>query len=68
MADSLLEHLQHRLKEDIASCEHHLSGGGAKDYAAYKETVGRVQAYRTALGYVDDVIKRIVNHEDEDDE
>ena len=64
MASTVFEVLQENLDGDIARATQHLTGGGAQDFASYKEMVGLVRGLRAAKQYVSDLSR---NMEDDDD-
>ena len=59
MAATVLVVLKERIESDRASALQFLGGGGAKDFAMYKETTGLIRGLETCLSYVDDLAHRM---------
>ena len=63
MAVTVLDVLKERIESDKDSALQFL-GGGAKDYAMYKETTGLIRGLETCLGHVED-LSRKMEYDDE---
>ena len=59
MAATVLDVLKERFESDRDSALQFLGGGGAKDFAMYKETTGLIRGLETCLSYVDDLAHRM---------
>ena len=59
MAATVLDVLKERIESDRDSALQFLGGGGAKDFAMYKETTGLIRGLETCLSYVDDLTHRM---------
>ena len=59
MAATGLDVLKERIESDRDSALQFLGGGGAKDFAMYKETTGLIRGLETCLSYVDDLAHRM---------
>ena len=55
MATTVLDVLKKKIEDDKSSALQFLSGGGAKDFAMYKETTGLIRGLEACLGYVEDL-------------
>ena len=65
MAKTVFDVLIEIFEEDIASSADFLINGGAKDYAEYREVVGRVRGLRLAVQSTKD-LSRSQDEEDDD--
>jgi hypothetical protein len=52
-------------EEDVASSTQFLVGGGAKDFAEYREVVGRIRGLRLAIQTTKDLLRSMEDNEDE---
>ena len=59
MAATVLDVLKERIESDRDSALQFLGGGGAKDFAMYKEPTGLIRGLETCLSYVDDLAHRM---------
>jgi|TARA_R110000772_G_scaffold22351_2_gene60549 hypothetical protein len=57
--------LQKKIEEDISSATEFLSGGGAKDFAQYKEITGMLRGLTSCLNHVNDLSR---NYLDDDND
>ena len=64
MAATVLDVLKERIESDRDSALQFLGGGGAKDFAMYKETTGLIRGLETCLSYVDDLAHRMEYDDD----
>tara|TARA_R100001082_G_scaffold109504_1_gene86842 strand:- start:1998 stop:2192 length:195 start_codon:yes stop_codon:yes gene_type:complete len=64
MAKTVFDVLKEKIEADKASALQFLGGGGAKDYAMYKETTGLIRGLETCLGHVED-LSRKMEYDDE---
>lgn len=55
-----------KIKESLVSARERLCGGGAKDFAEYRETCGYIRGLETAQREVQDLARNFLE-EDEDD-
>lgn len=55
MTTTVYDVLIQKYGEDISSATEHLVGGGAKDYAEYREVVGRIRGLRIACDTTKDL-------------
>jgi len=65
VAKTVFDVLIEKFEEDIASSADFLINGGAKDYAEYREVVGRVRGLRLAVQSTKD-LSRSQDEEDDD--
>ena len=59
MATTVLDVLKKKIEDDKSSALQSLSGGGAKDFAMYKETTGLIRGLEACLGYVEDLSRNL---------
>lgn len=64
MARTVFDVLEEYIDSDISAAATFLSGGGAKDFAAYKETVGMIRGLTSAKQYIQDLSRRMENDDD----
>jgi hypothetical protein len=57
--------LQKKIEEDISSATEFLGGGGAKDFAQYKEITGMLRGLTSCLNHVNDLSR---NYLDDDND
>ena len=65
MAKTVFDVLSDKLNEDKSSALEFLGGGGAKDFAQYKEVTGLIRGLDACLNYVNDLSRNQL--EDDDD-
>jgi len=65
MAKTVFGVLKDNLEEDISSAKEFLGGGGAKDFAQYKEVTGLIRGLEAGISYMEDLAK---NYMDDDDD
>ena len=65
MAKTVFDVLKEKLEEDKSPAREFLGGGGAKDFAQYKEVVGLIRGLEAGINYVEDLAK---NYMDDDDD
>lgn len=53
-----------RLSSDKQMCEEAVMKGAVVDFAAYKEAVGKINAYSRAIEHVKDTYKEYMNDDD----
>jgi hypothetical protein len=58
--------LVNKFKEDIQSSSEFLVNGGAKDFAEYREIVGRVRGLRLAMQTTQDLMRSQMEEDDND--
>ena len=58
--------LQKKIEEDISSATEFLSGGGAKDFAQYKEITGMLRGLISCLNHVNDLSRNYLDDDDND--
>ena len=66
MAKTVLDVLKNKIEEDMSSALQFLGGGGAKDFAQYKEVTGMVRGLETCMNYVEDLSRNMDNDDDDD--
>ena len=59
MAKTVFDVLREKIEADKRAALQHLAGGGAKDFAMYKEATGLIRGLETCLSYVDDLAHRM---------
>ena len=57
--------LEQKYKETLTSARDHLCGGGAKDFAEYRETCGYIRGVETALREVQDLARNYLEEDDD---
>jgi hypothetical protein len=65
MAENYLELCNGKLEKIIESFVIHLSDGGAKDFAEYKELCGAIRGLRTAQQEIKDLVRRLKENDDD---
>lgn len=65
MAKTVYDVLIDKMQEDVAAFVEVLVAGSVKDYAEYREIVGRVRGLRLGIGATED-LKRSQMEEDDD--
>ena len=65
MAATVYDVLIHKYEEDIASSTQFLVGGGVKDFAEYKEVVGRIRGLQLAIQTTKDLLRSQTEDDDE---
>jgi hypothetical protein len=56
--------LREKIEADKNAALQHLAGGGAKDFAMYKEATGLIRGLETCLGHIED-LSRNLEYEDD---
>ena len=59
MAKTIFDVLREKIEADKNAALQHLAGGGAKDFAMYKEATGLIRGLETCLGYVEDLSRNL---------
>jgi len=59
MAKTVFDVLREKIEADKNAALQHLAGGGAKDFAMYKEATGLIRGLETCLGYVEDLSRNL---------
>jgi len=65
MAKTVYDVLIEKHEEDVASSTQFLVGGGAKDFAEYREVVGRIRGLQLAIQTTKDLLRSMEDNEDE---
>ena len=65
MAATVYDVLIHKYEEDIAYSTQFLVGGGVKDFAEYKEVVGRIRGLQLAIQTTKDLLRSQTEDDDE---
>lgn len=65
MANTVMDLLQRKLKEQEDSHVQALAGGAVADYAAYRELCGVIRGLQTAQREVADLVRRLKDEEDD---
>lgn len=65
MAKTVYDVLIEKFEEDVASSAQFLASGGPKDYAEYKEVVGRIRGLQLAIQTTKD-LQQIQNGNEDD--
>ena len=66
MAKTVFDVLKEKLNEDKSSALQFLGGGGAKDFAQYKEITGLIRGLEACLNYVADLSRNQMEDDDDD--
>ena len=64
MAKTVFDVLREKIEADKSAALQHLAGGGAKDFAMYKEATGLIRGLETRLGHIED-LSRNLEYEDD---
>ena len=64
MAKTVFDVLKEKIEADKNAALQHLAGGGAKDFAMYKEATGLIRGLETCLGHIED-LSRNLEYEDD---
>ncbi len=64
MAKTIFDVLREKIEADKNAALQHLAGGGAKDFAMYKEATGLIRGLETCLGHIED-LSRNLEYEDD---
>lgn len=64
MTTTVFDVLIRKYEEDISSSADFLIGGGAKDFAEYREVVGRVRGLRLAIDATKDLSRSQLEDDD----
>ena len=64
MAKTVFDVLKEKIEADKNAAIQHLAGGGAKDFAMYKEATGLIRGLETCLGHIED-LSRNLEYEDD---
>lgn len=65
MAKTVFDVLVQKYEEDVASSTQFLVGGGVKDFAEYKEVVGRIRGLQLAIQTTKDLSRSQMEEDDE---
>ena len=65
MAKTVFDVLVHKFEEDVASSTQFLVGGGVKDFAEYKEVVGRIRGLQLAIQTTKDLSRSQMEEDDD---
>ncbi len=65
MAKTVYDVLIEKHEGDVASSTQFLVGGGAKDFAEYREVVGRIRGLQLAIQTTKDLLRSMEDNEDE---
>ena len=65
MANTVFDVLKKKIGDDMSSAQEFLGGGGAKDFAQYKEITGMLRGLTSCLNHVNDLSR---NYLDDDND
>jgi hypothetical protein len=65
MANTVIELLQRKLKEQEESHVQALAGGAVADYAAYRELCGVIRGLQTAQREIADLVRKLKENDDD---
>ena len=65
MAKTVFDVLKDKIEGDKSSALEFLGGGGAKDFAQYKEVVGLIRGLEAGINYVEDLAKYYMDDDDD---
>ena len=65
MAKTVFDVLIEKFEEDISSSSQFLVGGGVKDFAEYKEVVGRIRGLQLAMQTTKDLSRSQMEEDDD---
>ncbi len=64
MTTTVSDVLLHKYEEEISSATDFLANGGAKDFAEYREVVGRIRGLRLAMDVTKDLSRSLLEDDD----
>ena len=64
MAKTVLDVLRDKFEEDKSSALQFLGGGGARDFAQYKEVTGMVRGLEACINYVEDLSRNMEEYDE----
>ena len=65
MAKTVFEVLLEKIEEDKEAAQQHLVGGGAQDFAAYREVVGVIRGLDSCRNHIEDLAKNYLELDDD---
>ena len=65
MAKTVFDVLRDKINEDKSSALQFLGGGGAKDFAQYKEITGLIRGLEACYTYVEDLSRNYMDEEND---
>ena len=65
MAKSIFEVITDEIQTVLGGLEQSVSGGGAREYADYREMVGRIQALRSIRNYVHELSRNYLEQDND---
>lgn len=65
MATTVFDVLKKKFTEDKTSAQEFLNGGGAKDFAQYKELTGLIRGLEACINYTTDLSRNYMEDDDE---
>jgi hypothetical protein len=65
MANTVIDLLQRKLKEQEESHVQALAGGAVADYAAYRELCGVIRGLQTAQREIADLVRKLKENDDD---
>jgi hypothetical protein len=65
MAKTVYDVLIERHEEDVSSCTQFLASGGPKDFAEYKDVVGRIRGLQLAIQTTKDLQQTQLGNDDD---
>jgi hypothetical protein len=65
MANTVMDLLQRKLKEQEESHVQALAGGAVADYAAYRELCGVIRGLQTAQREIADLVRKLKENDDD---
>lgn len=66
MAKTVFDVLIEKFEEDVASSTQFLANGGAKDFAEYREVVGRIRGLQLATQTTKDLMRSQMEEDDDE--
>lgn len=65
MSKTVFDVLLEKHEEDVTSSTDFLCAGGAKDFAEYREVVGRIRGLRLAIQTIKDLQRKVTENDDD---
>lgn len=66
MGKTVYDVLIEKFEEDVASSSQFLANGGAKDFAEYREAVGRIRGLQLAVQTTKDLMRSQMEEDDDE--
>ena len=65
MAKTVFDVLKEKIEADKVSAQEFLGGGGAKDFAQYKEVAGLIRGLESSIAHIQDLSRNYMEDDNE---